>query len=86
MVELGLRRTLDRRLSPQWPVKKVGLTLSPSHLTLNPDLVFDDGRQVGDVRYKLSKGEWRRTDLYQVVAFATGFRSNAALWQYLCPP
>jgi 5-methylcytosine-specific restriction endonuclease McrBC regulatory subunit McrC len=79
MVELGLRRLLARNLAPRWKVEKKGLQLSASSLTLNPDLVFEGGAAVGDVKYKLAASEWRRSDLYQVVAFATGFRAASCL-------
>jgi 5-methylcytosine-specific restriction enzyme subunit McrC len=79
MVELGLRRVLARELAPAWKVEKRGLRLSSSTLTLNPDLVFEDGAAVGDVKYKLATREWRRGDLYQAVAFATGFRAASSL-------
>ena len=39
-------------------------------MTFNPDLVFDNGLAVGHVKYKLSTGEWDRTDPYKVLAFA----------------
>ena len=42
-------------------------------MTLNPDIVVDDGMAVADVKYKLAGNEWRRSDLYQVVTFATGY-------------
>lgn len=42
-------------------------------MTLNPDLVFDSGQSVGDIKYKLPGTDWSRPDLYQLVAFATGF-------------
>jgi hypothetical protein len=40
-----------------------------------PDLVFGDRIAVGDVKYKISDGEWNRHDLYQVTTFAAGFRA-----------
>jgi hypothetical protein len=79
MVELGLRRVLARQLTPVWKVEKKGLQLAPSSLTLNPDLVFADGAAVGDIKYKLAATDWRRADLYQVVAFATGFRAASSV-------
>lgn len=45
-------------------------------MTINPDLLFDRGIAVGDVKYKLLNAEWQRPDLYQITAFATGFRSS----------
>jgi hypothetical protein len=59
-------------------VKKAPLKLTPTQLTLNPDLVFDDGSEVGDVKYKVNQPSWRRSDLYEVVAFATGFGAARA--------
>jgi hypothetical protein len=34
---------------------------------------------VGDVKYTLATGQWRRSYLYQLVTFATGFRVAAAV-------
>jgi hypothetical protein len=59
-------------------VEKKGIKLTPSQLTLNPDLAFDEGGAVADVKYKLTQPDWRRSDLYQVVAFATGYESKSA--------
>jgi 5-methylcytosine-specific restriction enzyme subunit McrC len=47
-------------------------------MPLNPDLVFEGGMAIGDVKYKVAVADWGRSDLYQVVAFATGFQSDAA--------
>lgn len=47
--------------------------LEPSHVTVNPDLVFDHGYAVGDVKYKVFGSDWDRADLYQNIAFATAF-------------
>jgi hypothetical protein len=35
-------------------------------------LVFDPGNAVADVKYKIASGEWKRTDMYQLVTFAGG--------------
>jgi len=78
MVEDGVRNVLRRRLGPQWTVQKRGRQLVGSTMTLNPDLVFGDGLAVADVKYKWFGEEWARTDLYQVVAFATGFHTVSA--------
>jgi 5-methylcytosine-specific restriction enzyme subunit McrC len=75
-VEEGVRTVLQRALPGR--VQKKGMKLTPSHLTLNPDLVFDEGAAIGDVKYKLNKPEWRRSDLYEIVAFATGYGSQRA--------
>lgn len=75
MVEAGLRTLLQKAL-PETGIEKRGLQLKPSTMTLNPDLVFNSGESVGDVKYKVLGTEWQRPDLYQLVAFATGFRAN----------
>ncbi len=41
--------------------------------------MFDGGRAIGDVKYKLSKGEWDRADLYEVIAFAEAYRASQGL-------
>jgi hypothetical protein len=46
-------------------------------MTLNPDLVFEEGAVTGDVKYKLPT-KWDRGDLYQAVVFATGFKAKRA--------
>lgn len=77
IVEDAVRTILARGLHDQAPVTKTGLQLKPSKLTLNPDLVFGHVA-VGDVKYSLMSGDWRRSHLYQAVAFATGFGVNQA--------
>ena len=79
LVESGLRAVLQEHLDPRTAPQKGSLTLTPSRLTLNPDLIFPGSLGVGDVKYKLASGDWRRADLYQVVAFATGFGVSNAL-------
>lgn len=75
-VEAGVRAVLADHL-PSRLVKR-GIQLTPSYHTLNPDLVFDQGDAVGDVKYKLAGSDWARADLFQVVAFATGFHAHSA--------
>lgn len=75
-VERGIREVLARGLEGEYAVKKKGLQLAGSTKSLNPDLVFDSGAAVADVKYKLQGHEWSNTDLYQVVAFATGFHAK----------
>ena len=70
-------RTASVEALPAASVDKTRLQLPGTSLTLNPDLVFSAPAAVGEVKYKLSPGEWIRTDLYQLVAFATGFRVSA---------
>ncbi|WP_454044674.1 5-methylcytosine restriction system specificity protein McrC [Cellulosimicrobium sp. Marseille-Q8652] len=76
-IEEGVRRTVRAAL-PQHQVTKSARRLPPSTKTLNPDLVMDAGRAVGDVKYKIHSGEWNNSDLYQVVAFATGYHASHA--------
>lgn len=77
LVEAGIRSVLQRAIGEQAVIKR-GLRLAPSTMTLNPDLVFGDGRGVADVKYKTATEDWRRADLYQVVTFATGYRTTRA--------
>jgi uncharacterized membrane protein len=76
MVELGVRRVVERALSGHLDVEKRGRRLDKSTLTLNPDLVIGDSVAVADVKYKLCAGEWVRSDLYQIVAFAEAFETK----------
>jgi hypothetical protein len=78
MVERGLLAILADRLGLA-RVRKGHLQLAGSTLTFNPDLVFDGGRAIGDVKYKLSTGEWDRADLYEVIAFAEAYRASQGL-------
>ena len=55
-------------------------------MTFNPDLVFDGGLATGDVKYKIVSKEWRRSDLYQAIAFATIYRTNHAAVIGFAPP
>lgn len=78
MVEEGLRRIALDALHDRTDVSKRTWFLTGSHHSLTPDLVF--GRQaVGDVKYKMWAGDWDRGDLYQLVAFATGFGVSDAI-------
>lgn len=77
-VEDGIRNLLQANLGPAHVVAKRGIQLKGSSKTLNPDLVFDHGSAVGDVKYKLQSGQWSDPDLYQLVTFAAGYRTNHA--------
>lgn len=79
LVEQGVRTALARGLAPRHSVTKTGIVLSPTKMTLNPDLVFDQGAAVGDVKYRIFDLSWRRSDMYQAVAFATGFHADRAV-------
>jgi 5-methylcytosine-specific restriction enzyme subunit McrC len=78
MVEAGVRQILADGLHDH-SVTKQGLQLAGSTKTLNPDLVFDGGTAVGDVKYKITGTDWNTADLYQTVAFATGYRASKAV-------
>ena len=78
-VEEGLRRALTDALPSTLVPAKYPLCLNGTGMTLNPDLIFGK-LAVADVKYKLSKRSWRKDDLYQLVAFAAGFKvANAAM-------
>lgn len=77
-VEEGLRRLLGDGLTDHHVAKR-GLRLRGSMKTLNPDLVFDERTAVGDVKYKVTGEAWRNDDLYQLVAFAAGYRARRGL-------
>jgi 5-methylcytosine-specific restriction enzyme subunit McrC len=77
-VEEALRLLLSEALH-EVSVDKTGLKIAGTSLTLNPDLAFRRPSAIGDVKYKLSTGEWNRPDLYQLVAFATGYSVRQAV-------
>lgn len=78
LVEAGVRQVIAMAL-PGVRVEGGRLMLGATGLSLNPDLVFDRGRAVGDVKYKVLTSDWNRGDLYQAIAFATAYRSPEAL-------
>jgi 5-methylcytosine-specific restriction endonuclease McrBC regulatory subunit McrC len=78
LVEDGIRNVLIEALADVCVVKKQGRQLENSTMTINPDLGFAP-LAVGDVKYKLNWNDWPRSDLYQSVAFAAGFRRVEAL-------
>ena len=76
-VEEGVRQQLKTRLEPRWRVEKKGRRLGGlRQRSVNPDLVFDRGLAVGDVKYRLSVGSIPTAYLYQVASFATAFGSR----------
>jgi 5-methylcytosine-specific restriction endonuclease McrBC regulatory subunit McrC len=78
LVESGLRAVLKEGCGLE--IRKRSIRLS-STVSFNPDLVVVQGgeaRAVADVKYKLASGDWRRADLYQVVAFATALQVTSA--------
>jgi 5-methylcytosine-specific restriction endonuclease McrBC regulatory subunit McrC len=77
LVEDALRSVAAEALAGRTQVSKATRLLRGSAHSLTPDLYFTDA--VGDVKYKLWPGEWDRADLYQLAAFATGFRVRQGL-------
>jgi hypothetical protein len=82
LIEDGIREVLSTGLAPAWVVRKQRRAMRGAPFTLNPDIVVADGEFVADVKYKMAAGEWTRPDVYQVVTFATGFRSRGAALIY----
>jgi 5-methylcytosine-specific restriction enzyme subunit McrC len=76
LIEAGVRQVLKMAL-PDVAIRKARLSLGNSGVTVNPDILIDDGVAVADVKYKLCDGEWIRGDLYEVIAFASAYRTNA---------
>jgi hypothetical protein len=76
IIESGLRNVIARALAPL-DVRKRGLRLVEGGIRLNPDLVIEKGRAVGDIKYKYFGGDWDRASLNQVVTFATGFGAKS---------
>ena len=77
VVEDGIRQILVHGL-PDIEVIKRGASPPPTSIILTPDLWFRAHKAVADVKYKLAREDWKRPDLYQAVAFATGFNVNRA--------
>jgi len=79
IIETGLREILTTGLMGYWSVKKKWILLDNSKLKLMPDLNFNDGMAIGDIKYKIASSDWVRPDLYQITTFATGFKSKLGL-------
>jgi hypothetical protein len=73
LIEDGIRAVLEESLGVD-VVTKTRIQLRGSSMTFNPDLRFWGSHAVADVKYKLTAGEWNRSDLYQVLAFAASLR------------
>jgi 5-methylcytosine-specific restriction endonuclease McrBC regulatory subunit McrC len=84
LVETGVREILRKGLAGAFAVAKKARTLKGTALTINPDLVFGDNEAIGDVKYKLIDSDWQRSDLYQVISFAAGFRTTKACLVTFC--
>jgi 5-methylcytosine-specific restriction endonuclease McrBC regulatory subunit McrC len=76
-VQFSITKLLSEYLSDCTTVHPASIAIGGG-LTANPDLVFDAFNAVGDVKYKLLDGHWKRDDLYQAVAFASAVESNDA--------
>ena len=87
-VEVGIRAIAAGALADLVSVTNGKLPLSGANLTINPDLVFEDTDvcAIGDVKYKLLGPEWERSDLYEVVAFAAGYRVPRAVVALFAEP
>jgi 5-methylcytosine-specific restriction endonuclease McrBC regulatory subunit McrC len=87
LVELGLLGLLQNRL-PEWHIDQRGKSLDSNRdRHLAPDLVFDGGYAVGDVKYKKTeKGDIERPDLNQITTFATGYGAVRAAVLTFGPP
>jgi hypothetical protein len=59
-------------------VTKQGKRIENTRWTLNPDIGFDNGSYIGDVKYKVNSDIWIRSDLYEIVTFAEGFQATRA--------
>ena len=77
-VESAIRRLVTNALATQVTVSRGRKVVSGTSLTLNPDLVVGLDA-IGDVKYKVWSGVWVRSDLYQLIAFATGYSATHAL-------
>ena len=77
LIEDGIRSILTEKLQ-DIKVTKRRLMLGDSGLSINPDLVFGSTLAVADVKYRVLGKDWSKSDLNQVVTFATGFRTNSA--------
>lgn len=75
LIEEGLRNIVSRAM-PGVSVNQQSTPISKTGLTMNPDLVFNEGCAVGDIKYRTLGPDWRRNDLYQAVAFAAAFRTT----------
>jgi 5-methylcytosine-specific restriction endonuclease McrBC regulatory subunit McrC len=75
-VEAGIREVLREGLSEVTTVGKESKHYQP--LSFTPDLTFGD-IAIGDIKYSLDAGSWRRGDVYQLLAFAVAHQCSRAL-------
>lgn len=74
LIEAGVRGVVAEALKGCSSVTKGRMVLGGTGITMNPDLVFDRGRAVGDVKYRYLSRDWERSTLYQSISFATTYR------------
>jgi 5-methylcytosine-specific restriction enzyme subunit McrC len=80
LAESGIRAVLRQHLGDRvHPTARKRQLEGTTHMTVNPDLVFDQGDRVGDVKYKLTDTAWPRSDLYQLTTFAAAYETAEAL-------
>jgi len=75
-VEAGIRQVLGEGLREVTTVGNEPTYYAP--LSFRPDLTFGN-RAIGDVKYSLDAGMWRRSDVYQLLAFAVAHQCSRAL-------
>ena len=75
-VEAGIREVLRAGLSELTTVGKEPKYYVP--LSFTPDLKLGD-QAIGDIKYTLDEGKWRRSDVYQLLAFAVAHQCSRAL-------
>lgn len=75
LIEDGIRRIIATGLD-EFKVRKQRLFIGNSGVSMTPDLVFESGLAVGDVKYRYLRRDWDTANLYQVVAFSTGFGAS----------
>lgn len=84
-VEDGIRHILHDGVGGISPVNNESKYYAP--LSFKPDLTFG-GLAIGDVKYSLDNGGWRRDDVYQLLAFSVAHSCDRALLVNFCtaPP
>jgi 5-methylcytosine-specific restriction endonuclease McrBC regulatory subunit McrC len=91
LVESGLRRMLATGLADMAKVSMARKVLAPIGLSMNPDLLFQDrsserpsfvvngGLVTGDIKYQVTNRDWKRSHLYQAIAFASAFEAASGM-------
>ena len=74
--EAGIREVLREGVSDITNVGKESKYYAP--LSFTPDLTFGN-IAIGDIKYSLDGGSWRRADVYQLLAFAVTHQCSRAL-------